>query len=185
MAKPKQPLLSFGARGTIAKSLTFQKRGRATITRTKPTPTDPKSEAQLAQRQRYKDAVAVWNALSPEEKDAWRGVCPHLTAYQCFMRSELQYVEPEPEPEEETEEQIQYDHNVTIILATPGRAGQELTIPNRQVTKLGFWLSKLGDPTGDITFTIRKESDDGLLLSKVLGNAPAKWCPFLRLFPAT
>jgi len=94
MAKPKNPLLSFGAKGTIADTLTFQKRGQATIARQKPIPTDPKSQAQLTQRQRYKDAVAVWNALSPAEKEAWRGVCPGLTAYQCFMKTELKYIPP-------------------------------------------------------------------------------------------
>ena len=94
MAKPKSPLLSFGAKGTIADTLTFQKRGKLYYARQKPTPIDPKSQPQLAQRQRYKDAVAVWNALSPAEKEAWRGVCPGLTAYQCFMRSELKYPPP-------------------------------------------------------------------------------------------
>jgi len=94
MAKPKSPLLSLGARGTIGDALTFQKRGRGTIAREKPIPKDPRSKAQLAQRQRYKDAVAVWHALTPEEKEAWRGVCPGLTAYQCFMSSELKYVPP-------------------------------------------------------------------------------------------
>ncbi|MBA7588133.1 hypothetical protein ES708_30183 [subsurface metagenome] len=94
MAKPKNPLLSLGARGTIADTLTFQKRGREHFAREKPIPKDPKSPAQLAWRQVYRDAVAVWNALSLEEKEAWRGVCPGLTAYQCFMRSALVYVPP-------------------------------------------------------------------------------------------
>ncbi|MBA7553234.1 hypothetical protein ES705_45823 [subsurface metagenome] len=96
MAKPKNPLLSLGARGTIADSLTFQKRGREHFARVKPIPKDPKSPAQLARRQIYRDAVAVWNALTPEEKEAWRGICPGLTAYQCFMSSELKYAPPPP-----------------------------------------------------------------------------------------
>jgi hypothetical protein len=74
--------------------LTFQKRGQLTIARKKPIPTDPKSPAQLTWRQVYKDAVSAWHALSPEEKEAWRGVCPGLTAYQCFMSSQLKYVAP-------------------------------------------------------------------------------------------
>ena len=94
MAKPKSPLLSLGARGTIANGLTFQKRGRTPFVREKPIPKDPKSEAQLAWRQTYRDAVAAWHALSAEEKEAWRGVCPGLTAYQCFIRSELKKVVP-------------------------------------------------------------------------------------------
>ncbi len=97
MAKPDKPLLSLGARGTVADTLTFQKRGRGTIARKKPIPKDPKSLAQLAQRQRYKDAVSAWHALSTVLKEAWRGVCPGLTAYQCFMKSELNYV-PLPPP---------------------------------------------------------------------------------------
>lgn len=94
MAKPKSPLLSLGARGTIADSLTFQKRGRGHFARTKPIPKDPKSEAQLAQRQVFIDAIDAWHALTQEEKEAWRGVCPGLTAYQCFMSSELKYAPP-------------------------------------------------------------------------------------------
>lgn len=71
------------------------------------------------------------------------------------------------------EEQTQYNKTVSLYSTIPNRAGQELTIPYREVTKLGFWLSKLGSPTGDITFTIRKESDDGVLLTKVWENATA------------
>ncbi len=96
MAKPDKPLLSLGARGTIADSLTFQKRGRATIARRKPIPTDPESTAQLAQRKIYTAAIATWQALTPEAKEAWRGVCPGLSPYHCFMRSELTYVAPPP-----------------------------------------------------------------------------------------
>ena len=94
MTKLKIPLLSFGAQGTIANALTFQKRARGHFARQKPIPKDPKSPAQLAQRQIYRDAVDAWHALSPAEKEAWRGVCPGLTAYQCFMSSELKYVPP-------------------------------------------------------------------------------------------
>ncbi|GAI67966.1 unnamed protein product, partial [marine sediment metagenome] len=96
MAKPKSPLLSLGARGSIADSLTFQKRGRATIAREKPIPQNPRSEAQLAQRQVYTDAISAWHALTAAEKEAWRGVCPDLSPYHCFMRSELKYVPPLP-----------------------------------------------------------------------------------------
>jgi hypothetical protein len=76
--------------------LTFQKRGRGTIVRQKPIPKDPKSEAQLARRQIYRDAVALWNSLTLQEKEAWRGICPGLTPYQCFMSEELKYVPPPP-----------------------------------------------------------------------------------------
>ncbi len=169
MAKPQQPLMSLGARGTIAGSLTFQKRGRLTIARQKPTPTDPKSPAQLAQRQIYRDAVATWNALSPEEKEAWRGVCPGLTPYQCFMRSELEYVEPTPPPEEYTEEQT--DHTSPLGTQYHLYSGQRLTISNRRVSKLGFWMRKIGSPAGDVFFQILSVEDDGILVSKKWGIA--------------
>lgn len=99
MSKTRTPFFSLGSRGTVAKTITTQKFKGATLVRTRPVPTDPKTPAQLAQRQRYRDAVAVWNALSLEEKEAWRGLCPGLTAYQCFMRSELKYEPPPPPPE--------------------------------------------------------------------------------------
>ena len=171
MAKPKTPLLSLGARGTIANSLTFQKRGKgkATIARQKPIPKDPKSEAQLAQRQIYRDAVAIWHALTPEEKEAWRGVCPGLTAYQCFMRSELRKVVPPPE--EYTEEQTFSFLPQGLYAGAVTRAGQRLTISNRKVTKLGFWLTKLGSPTGIVTFTIRTPVGNVVLLEKAWGDA--------------
>ena len=94
MAKPDKPLLSLGAKGTISDSLTFQKRGKATMVRRKPIPENPRSQAQLAQRQLYRDAIDAWHALSAEEKEAWRGVCPGLSPYHCFMRSELKYAPP-------------------------------------------------------------------------------------------
>ncbi|GAI62619.1 unnamed protein product [marine sediment metagenome] len=169
MAKPDKPLLSFGARGTIADTLTFQKRGRGHFVRQKPIPKDPKSEAQLAQRQIYKDAVAAWHALSAEEKEAWRGICPGLTAYQCFMRSELKYAPPPPE--EYTEEQPSIISSQGLYAGAPIRAGQRLTIPNRRVTKLGFWLFKTGSPTGVITFRIRRLVGDVVLLEKDWGDA--------------
>lgn len=136
----------------------------------KPIPADPKTTAQLAQRQKYKDAVAAWHALSPEEKEAWRGVCPGLTAYQCFIRSELKYVPPPP-PEEFTEEQTQHDSNFGMRTGWYTRCAQRMFIVNRKVIKLVFVLHKIGAPTGDITFLLRRVSDDGVIASKVWGDA--------------
>lgn len=48
-----------------------------------------------------------------------------------------------------------------------------MTISNREVTKLSFPLQKSGAPTGDVTFTIRKVSDDSIIASKVWGDASA------------
>lgn len=171
MAKPKSPLLSFGARGSIAKTLTFQKRGTGTIARKKPIPTDPKSPAQLAQRQVYRDAVSAWHALSTVQQQAWRGVCPHLTAYQCFMRTELKYVEPAPPPEEETEEQTVYNSSEARFQPDWRKGGQRLIIPNRQVIKLAFILRKEGNPIGDVDYAINRVSDDSEIVRQTLCDA--------------
>lgn len=100
MSKAKTPFFSLGSSGTVANAITTQKRGKLTVVRKKPIPTDPKSPAQLAQRQKYQDAVAEWNALSKAEKETWRGVCPGLPPYPCFMRTKL-LEPPEPPPPED------------------------------------------------------------------------------------
>ncbi|MBA7591360.1 hypothetical protein ES708_33514 [subsurface metagenome] len=87
------------------------------------------------------------------------------------MRSKLWYVPPVPPPEEYTEEQTQY--NAFIALSSPFAhyAGQRLIVSNREVTKLGFWLSKTNTPTGDVIFQIRRISPDEVIASKLWGNA--------------
>lgn len=168
MTKTSKPILSLGARGTIAGSFTFQKRGKGTMVRTKPAPTDPKSSLQLAQRQQFHEAVDAWRALSPEEKEAWRGIYPGLTAYQCFIRHYLLYP---PAPPEYTEEQTQHNSPFSIGMPLEHSCGQCLTIPNRKVSKLGFWLYRYNDPPGTITMEIYRKSDLELLASKLWGNA--------------
>ncbi len=83
-----------GATGRLGKLFSLARRGGRNIIERRPIPTDAKSTAQLFNRQIFIDAVAAWHALSEEEQQAWRGICPGLTAYQCFMRSELVYVAP-------------------------------------------------------------------------------------------
>jgi len=51
------------------------------------------------------------------------------------------------------------------------RIGQLLTIPNRVVKAVYFKTKRVGAPSGTITFTIRKTSDDSIIVSKVWGNA--------------
>ena len=51
------------------------------------------------------------------------------------------------------------------------RVGQRLSITNRVVSKLAFKTRKVGSPTGTITFTIRKHSDDSIIVSKLFGSA--------------
>lgn len=70
-------------------------------------------------------------------------------------------------------EQLCQNHAMFFGDATTTRLGQKLTIPNRTITHLGFWIWKQNNPTGDITFGIRRVSDDSLISSKVWGDASA------------
>jgi len=76
-------------------------------------------------------------------------------------------------PDEGIEEQTQHDSTCYLRGGFRYRAGQRLIIPNRKVTKLAFVLFKYGSPTGDVTFEIRRVSDNGLIVSKVWGDASA------------
>ena len=69
------------------------------------------------------------------------------------------------------EQQTQSTSAWAINYHNDGRGGQRLTISNRKVTKLAFLIRHRGSPTGNFTMCIRRESDDGILLSKVWGLA--------------
>ncbi len=69
-----------------------------------------------------------------------------------------------------TEEQTTVNTNLEVG-DTDSRVGQKLTINGVLVTKLSFKLFKQGSPTGDVTYTIRKVSDDSIITSKVMGDA--------------
>jgi len=72
-----------------------------------------------------------------------------------------------------TEEQTAYTQNEGMYASLRIREGQRLTISNRRVPELSFRLAKMGSPTGDVTFAIRKVSDDSIIVSKVWGDASA------------
>ncbi len=76
-----------------------------------------------------------------------------------------------PPPEEKTEEQTQHNAYHEFGYSELKRRGQRLTISNRTITKLGFWLSKQGSPPGVITFAIYKVSNGSLIVEKLWGNA--------------
>ena len=71
------------------------------------------------------------------------------------------------------EEQTSYNTWLGLYGASWLKAGQRLIIPNREITKLGFWLNKAGAPTGNVTFEIRRISPDEIINSKVWGDAGA------------
>lgn len=74
-------------------------------------------------------------------------------------------------PTEYTEEQTQHNTDVSIKGTNAPTCGQKLTIPNRTITKLAFYIGKEGSPTGDVTFTIRKVTNGSIIVSKVWGDA--------------
>ncbi|MBA7586890.1 hypothetical protein ES708_28897 [subsurface metagenome] len=128
MAKTKSPLLSFGARGTIADSLTFQKRNQGTIARTKPIPKDPYSLAQAYQRWDYQDYAYLWTLQSEAVKQTYRTRASryHITGFSLWMREHLRDL-PDLAGRWHLDEKagaIAYDsskqkHNLTIIGASP------------------------------------------------------------------
>ncbi|GAH90354.1 unnamed protein product [marine sediment metagenome] len=75
-------------------------------------------------------------------------------------------------PELKIEEQILHDTFVGLSGGGKEWAGQHFWIPpNRKIAFLAFLISKLGSPTGDVTFIIRVHPTDIVLLSKVWGDA--------------
>lgn len=88
MALTKTPFLSLGSRGTVGGFLTSQKRGKASLLRAKPIPTDPLSLAQQYQRWLYEDYAYLWTqqSLATRQSYATAGSRYHLTGFQYWMK---------------------------------------------------------------------------------------------------
>jgi len=79
MAKLTGPLLSFGAQGSLAKSVTFTKSRTANIAKAHSVPTNPNSTGQAAQRSKISQASsaiqalrsAAYQPLIAADVDAW------------------------------------------------------------------------------------------------------------------
>ncbi len=87
MAKLKNPLLSLGAVGRLAKALTYTRRRKTNILESTPIPYDARSAAQLSWRHMYQKAVALWHALSAAEKQEWESDARprHMIGFAWFM----------------------------------------------------------------------------------------------------
>lgn len=87
MTKLKNPLLSLGAVGRLAKDLVFTRRRKVDILEKKPVPYDAKSLAQLSWRHMYQKAVALWRALAAAEKQEWESLArpKHMTGFAYFI----------------------------------------------------------------------------------------------------
>jgi len=71
-----------------------------------------------------------------------------------------------------TDEQTQSDSDLAMK-SIGTRVGQKKTINNGYVPKLSFYMQKSSSPTGNITFTVRRASDDSIIVSKTWGDASA------------
>ena len=101
----KNPLLSFDARGTLAKALTFVKRRGRNIAEVKPEIIDVKSPAQLSWRHMYTKCAILWRALSAAEQADWNslGGVRHMTfVYPTTITKEpgffIMHIKPSPMP---------------------------------------------------------------------------------------
>lgn len=83
MTKLKNPLLSLGAKGSLARAITFLRRRNQDIVEDMPVPSDPKTQAQLSWRHMYQKCAVLWHALSVAEKREWAALAStrHMTAF--------------------------------------------------------------------------------------------------------
>lgn len=91
MTKLKAPLLSLRASGTIGNQVSYEKRGRLNIARSKPTPAQPHSLLQTYHRWDYQDYCQWWHSLSDTEKQQWETDARPLkiTGFNYWMRTRL------------------------------------------------------------------------------------------------
>lgn len=91
MAKLKTPLLSLSASGSIGDVLSFANSSGQNLVRTKPSPTDPKSLAQMYHRWDYQDYAEYWHSLTPAQKQTWETNARRLkiTGFNYWMRTYL------------------------------------------------------------------------------------------------
>ena len=73
----------------------------------------------------------------------------------------------------ETDVQTSSNNNVSLYSGSIIKAAQRKTISSKAVKKLTFQLYKANSPTGNVTFIIRKVSDDTIIVSKIWGDASA------------
>lgn len=83
--------MSLGARGTLGDTLTLQKRGAATLIRTKPIPAYRRSLLQVYQRWLYEDYAYLWRqqSIATKQEYASSGSRFHLTGFQYWMKYNL------------------------------------------------------------------------------------------------
>lgn len=87
MAKLKNPLLSLKASGSLARVITFVRRGKVDLVEKKPELIDAHTSNQLAWRHMFNKCVDLWHTLNAEEKAEWESAARsrHMTGYAWYI----------------------------------------------------------------------------------------------------
>jgi len=168
----------------------YQRRFGQQIRRTRQPKRAIPSQKQLEQRELYREALTWRKGLSRPNRLYLEGYCisnwivdgykiplpwsrfalklylQHI-AFVIVDKPIMAYL---PLYEDFVEEQTQ--HNAGYLPGVTGviRLGQRLTIANRKVVKLGFWLKKHHSPSGTIYFQIRRYSNKSLIAGQFAVN---------------
>ena len=74
---------------------------------------------------------------------------------------------------------LQDSYNSLRNDANDSRLGQKITVPNKTICRLGFYLQKFGSPTGTLYARIRRTSDDSIVETSGdtvdVSTIPASW----------
>lgn len=91
MVKLKGPILSFGAGGTIAGTLTVQQSKGRIYMRKKPVPIQPNSGKQLSVRAMFKWLTKRWNLNDATQKESWapEAATSLITPFDLYMKTNL------------------------------------------------------------------------------------------------
>ena len=87
MAKLKNPLFGFNARGSLRKLVSFRQRGQQTIAENIPSHPDARTSAQLEHRTMFQMCTNLWHTLSDTEKATWESIARpfHMTGYAYYQ----------------------------------------------------------------------------------------------------
>ena len=87
MARVVGPLFSLGASGEFRNAMEFRTGGGKTVVTGIRNPPNNRTPAQLAQAQRFQDAINGWRGLSTPEKANWATSAQGtgFSAYQLFL----------------------------------------------------------------------------------------------------
>lgn len=87
MAKPKAPLLGFGALGSFGQELVYDKNRAGPYVRRRVIPADPKTPGQQTSRTLLSQANSFWKPTNPRVKEPWQaaGKAQRLSGYNVFI----------------------------------------------------------------------------------------------------